>query len=111
MSRARAARRMLPARPLGQYTSMLDVRRADPAIRKGAGPAEHRGGAAAKVSFIGKCSTASDGNAVHLRGVAAEHLHFLALRQPRHGFVHVVDRIEAHRMGKVGLEHHVIHAH
>jgi hypothetical protein len=36
----------LPARPSGQDMSMLDVRRADPATRKGAAPAEHRGGAA-----------------------------------------------------------------
>jgi hypothetical protein len=44
---------MFCARPFGQHTSMLDVRRADPAIRKGADPAEQRGGAATG-SFMNK---------------------------------------------------------
>src|SRR5262245_61774760 len=104
MSRARAANNRLPALPAGQHTSMLEVRRADRGTRAGAAPAEQRGGAA------NAFTSPSHRYAVNLRSVAGEHLHLLALRQSGQRLVHVIDRIEAYRMGEVGLEQHVVHA-
>jgi hypothetical protein len=51
ISRARPTMRMSPPRPFGQETSMLELRRADPGTRTGAGPAEHLGGVE-RASFI-----------------------------------------------------------
>ena len=42
-SRARPMSRMFPARPCGHEVSMLEVRRAEPAARSGAAPADERG--------------------------------------------------------------------